>query len=128
ERCLAAREPPPSEPRIARRDQRAPDRGRQRAPIQDGARAHITVEPAEAAERAAIAGEPPAAGLGPEPARDLAPRRHAVDQHRDQHVVVSGVVESGHALSSSTARSFLSAWATLARAAASLAPSDDGVS
>src|SRR5262249_7053097 len=110
ERRFATTEAHPDEPSIARRNQHAPDRGRQRAPVQERARAHAAVELAQAAEREAIAGEPPAAGVGPEPARNLARRPHTVDQHRDQRVVVSGVVESGHGLSSSTARSFLSAW------------------
>src|SRR5213592_1490534 len=125
ERRLALPEREAHEPRLARGHEHAPDRGR-KGTIVDGVPrvAGVAVQPLERPERPAVGGELAPALERPEPAPERPRAPPIAEQQRDQFVVVR---DHGRT-PPSAARSFLSAWYTLARAASSLPPSAAAIS
>src|SRR5437879_9172418 len=122
---LALPERDARQPRLARRHEHAADRGRDGAVIDDTPRrrAGVPVQLPERVERPAVSAQLAPALERPEPARERRRAPSIAEQEGDQLVVMSR-----HRTPPSAARSFLSAWYTLARAASSLPPSVAAIS
>src|SRR6266704_3592619 len=108
---LALPERDARQPRLARRHEHAADRGREGAVIDDTPRrrAGVPVQLPERVERPAIGAELAPALERPEPARERRRAPPIAEQEGDQLVFVAR-----HRTPPSAARSFLSAWYTLA--------------
>src|SRR5947199_1460335 len=122
---LALPERDARQPRLARRHEHAADRGRDGAVIDDTPRrrAGVPVQLPERVERPAIGAELAPALERPEPARQRRRAPSIAEEEGDPLVFMSRPRTPP-----SAARSFLSAWYTLARAASSLPPSVAAIS